>query len=101
MYILPFFSFPISDTFVLNTLRILSTNAFNSLLLAAARAAARAARMEEAKLRAAEQREQGERKKVQPKRDETREPTTEAGRVDDRPYAKGRSYQADRYDDKE
>ena len=71
--------------------------------LAAARAAARAARMEEAKLRAAEQREQGERKvkKVQPKRDETREPTTEAGRVDDRPYAKGRSYQADRYDDKE
>lgn len=71
--------------------------------LAAARAAARAARLEEAKLRAAEQREQGERKakKPQPKRDENRQPTTEAGRVDDRPYARGRSYQADRYDDKE
>ena len=67
----------------------------------AARAAARAARMEEAKLRAAEQREQGERKKIQPKKDENRAPTTEAGRVDDRPYARGRSYQADRYDDKE
>ena len=24
--------------------------------------------------------------------------TNEAGRVDDRPYARGRSYQADRYD---
>ena len=71
--------------------------------LAAARAAARAARLEESRLRAAEQREQGERKakKPQPKRDENRQPTTEAGRVDDRPYARGRSYQADRYDDKE
>ena len=71
--------------------------------LEAARTAARAARMEEAKLRAAEQREQGERKakKPQPKKDENRQPTTEAGRVDDRPYARGRSYQADRYDDKE
>ena len=69
----------------------------------AARAAARAARMEEAKLRAAEQQEHGERKakKPQPKRDESRESTTEAGRVDDRPYARGRSYQADRYNDKE
>lgn len=69
---------------------------------AAARAASRAARMEEAKLRAAEQ-EQTERKakKPQPKKDESRESTTEAGRVDDRPYARGRSYQADRYDDKE
>ena len=67
----------------------------------AARQAARAARMEEAKIRAAEQREQGERKKIQPKRDENRVPTTEAGRVGERPYARGRSYQADRYDDKE
>ena len=67
----------------------------------AARQASRQARMEEAKLRAAEQREQGERKKVQPKRDESRDPTTEAGRVGERPYARGRSYQADRYDDKE
>ena len=59
-------------------------------------------RMEEAKRRAAEQKEQhGERKKIQPKRDETRDPTTEAGRIDDRPYARGRSYQADRYDNKE
>ena len=71
--------------------------------LAAARAAARAARLEESKLRAAEQRDQGERKakKPQPKRDENRQPTTEAGRVEDRPYARGRSYQADRYDNKE
>lgn len=70
--------------------------------LAAKRQADRQARMEEAKRRAAEQKEQhGERKKIQPKRDETRDPTTEAGRVDDRPYARGRSYQADRYDDKE
>lgn len=69
---------------------------------AAARAADRAARMEEAKQRAAEY-EQNERKakKPQPKKDESRESTTEAGRVDDRPYARGRSYQADRYDDKE
>ncbi len=68
-----------------------------------ARRAARAARMEEAKLRAAEQREAGERKakKPQPKKDENRVPTTEAGRVGERPYARGRSYQADRYDDKE
>ena len=70
--------------------------------LAAKRQADRQTRMEEAKRRAAEQKEQhGERKKIQPKRDETRDPTTEAGRVDDRPYARGRSYQADRYDDKE
>ena len=67
----------------------------------AARAAARAARMEEAKLRAAEQHEHSERKKIQPKKDDSRASTTEAGRVDDRPYARGRSYQADRYDDKE
>lgn len=71
--------------------------------LAAARQAARQARMEEAKVRAAQQKEQGERKakKPQPKKDENREPTTEAGRVAERPYARGRSYQADRYDDKE
>ena len=69
----------------------------------AARQAERQARMEEAKRRAAEQKEQGERKvkKTQPKKDENREPTTEAGRVGERPYARGRSYQADRYDDKE
>ncbi len=69
--------------------------------LEAARAAERAARQEEAKLRAAQQREQGERraKKPQPKRDG--QPTTEAGRVDERPYARGRSYQAERYNDKE
>ena len=69
--------------------------------LAEKRQADRQARMEQAKIRAAEQREMGERKKIQPKKNDSRESTTEAGRVDDRPYAKGRSYQADRYDDKE
>ena len=58
--------------------------------------------MEEAKRRAAEQREQGERKskKSQPsQKDEKRIPTTEAGRIGERPYARGRSYQEDRYND--
>lgn len=68
----------------------------------AERIAARQAKMEEAKRRAAEQREQGERKskKSQPsQKDEKRIPTTEAGRIGERPYARGRSYQEDRYND--
>lgn len=69
---------------------------------AAKRDAARKLRMEEAKQRAAEQREQEPRKpKKQQPSGEKKPPTTEAGRVGERPYAKGRSYQADRYDEKE
>ena len=70
----------------------------------AKRAAERQLRMEEAKKRAAEQREQEAKKpKKQPQKTtgEKKPSTTEAGRVGDRPYARGRSYQADRYDDKE
>lgn len=69
----------------------------------AKREAARKLRMEEAKLRAAEQRELDLKKpKKQPqKTGEKKVSTTEAGRVAERPYARGRSYQADRYDDKE
>ena len=60
-------------------------------------------RMEEARKKAAEQRELEPKKpKKQPqKTGEKKPPTTEAGRVGERPYARGRSYQADRYDEKE
>ena len=70
---------------------------------AAKRDAARKLRMEEAKKRAAEQRENEEKRpKKQPQRSGEKKPsTTEAGRVGDRPYARGRSYRADRYDEKE
>ena len=70
----------------------------------AKREAARKLRMEEAKKRAAEQREIDVRRpKKQPpqKTGEKRVSTTEAGRVGERPYARGRSYQADRYEEKE
>ena len=63
--------------------------------------AARKLRQEEAKKRAAEQREnevQKPLKKIQPQKSSDRVPTTEAGRVGDRPYARGRSYQEDRYE---
>lgn len=63
--------------------------------------AARKLRQEEAKKRAAEQREQETKKplkKIQPQKSSDRVPTTEAGRVGDRPYARGRSYKEDRYD---
>lgn len=65
--------------------------------------AARQLRMEEAKQRAAEQREQEAKKpKKQPqKAPEKRVSTNEAGRIGDRPYARGRSYKEDRYDTKE
>ena len=70
---------------------------------AAKREAERKLRMEEAKKRAAEQREQDAKKpkKQPPKSGEKKPSTTEAGRVGERPYARGRSYRADRYDDKE
>ncbi len=63
--------------------------------------AARRLRQEEAKKRAAEQHEQESRKpvkKVQPQKAADRDSTTEAGRVGDRPYARGRSYKEDRYE---
>ena len=65
--------------------------------------AARQLRMEEAKQRAAEQREQEAKKpKKQPqKAPEKKVSTNEAGRIGDRPYARGRSYKEDLYDTKE
>ena len=68
-------------------------------------------RMEEAKVRQEQQRQQAAQKKtLKEKRQEAQaakaarakkaaSSTTEAGRVGDRPYARGRSYRADRYDD--
>ena len=67
----------------------------------AKRAAARKLRMEEAKKRAAEQPPQEPRKKKQPQKSPEKISTTDAGRVAERPYARGRSYKADRYDEKE
>lgn len=59
--------------------------------------------MEEAKKRAEEQRELEAKKpkKPAPKPAEKRVSTNEAGRIGDRPYARGRSYKEDRYDTKE
>ena len=59
--------------------------------------------MEEAKKRAAEQRENESKKpkKLPQKAPEKKVSTNEAGRIGDRPYARGRSYQADRYEEKE
>ena len=70
---------------------------------AAKREAARKLRMEEAKKRAAEQRENESKKpkKLPQKAPEKKVSTNEAGRIGDRPYARGRSYQADRYEEKE
>ena len=70
---------------------------------AAKREAARKLRMEEAKKRAAEQQamESKKPKKLPPKDKERKISTNEAGRVGERPYARGRSYQEDRYDEKE
>ncbi len=67
----------------------------------AAREADRQRRMEEARRRAQEMREEEARhpkpKKVE-KPKSSRPPTNEAGRVGDRPYARGRSYVPDRYE---
>lgn len=72
--------------------------------IAAKRDAERKLRIEEGKKKAAELREQEAKQAKQPKKLQQgqknapkKPPTTEAGRVDDRPYARGRSYQADRY----
>jgi len=69
----------------------------------AKREAARKLRMEEAKKHAAEQREiEAKKPKKQPqKTGEKKVSTNEAGRIGERPYARGRSYKADRYDEKE
>ena len=67
----------------------------------AKRAAARQLRMEEAKKRAAEQPQEPRKKKQPQKPPEKRVTTNDAGRVNERPYARGRSYRADRYDEKE
>lgn len=70
---------------------------------AAKREAARQLRMEEAKKRAAEQKElEAKKPKKQPQKSpEKKVSTNEAGRIGDRPYARGRSYKEDRYDTKE
>lgn len=67
----------------------------------AKRAAARQLRMEEAKRQALEEKEHPKpKKKLPPKQPEKKKnPTNEAGRVGERPYARGRSYVADRYDE--
>lgn len=68
----------------------------------AKRAAARKLRMEEAKKRAAEQPQEPPKKKKQPQKSPDKKITTnDAGRINERPYARGRSYKADRYDDVE
>ena len=78
-----------------------------------ARQADRQKRMEEGRKRQEEIRQQGVQKQsLKEKRKAAQEAkakkaqkaatsTTEAGRVGDRPYARGRSYKADRYDDQE
>ena len=72
-----------------------------------ARQAERKRRMEEAKVLQEKQKQQAAQKKsLKEKRQEAQEAknkakkpsTTEAGRVGERPYARGRSYKADRYD---
>lgn len=69
----------------------------------AKREAARKLRMEEAKKKAAEQREAEpkKQKKLPQKSPEKKISTNEAGRIGERPYARGRSYQEDRYEKKE
>ena len=71
-----------------------------------AREADRKRRQEEAKVLQEQQRQAAQKKSLKEKRQEALEAktrakkpsTTEAGRVGDRPYARGRSYKADRYD---
>jgi len=68
---------------------------------AAAREAARKAKQEAARQRQLELQEEESRKPKKPLSAEPKEkkaPTTEAGRVGDRPYARGRSYVEDRYE---
>ena len=68
----------------------------------AAREASRKLRMEEAKRQAAEQRENAKsQKKTEKKQPEKKVSTNEAGRVGERPYARGRSYVESRYDKEE
>lgn len=69
----------------------------------AKREAARQLRMEEARKRSAEQKELEAKKpkKPAPKPVEKKVSTSEAGRVGERPYARGRSYREDRYNEKE
>ena len=68
----------------------------------AKRAAARQLRMEEARKRAAEQPQEPKKPKKQPQKPPEKKITTnDAGRINERPYARGRSYKADRYDEKE
>ena len=56
-------------------------------------------RMEEAKRLAQEQRENPKSKKPDKKPEKKQNPTNEAGRVGERPYARGRSFVENRYDD--
>jgi YidC/Oxa1 family membrane protein insertase len=61
-------------------------------------------RIEEGKRRAQLQREQDQKrakKQPQQKSGEKKVSTNEAGRIGDRPYARGRSYQENRYEEKE
>lgn len=69
----------------------------------AKRVAARQLRMEEAKRQALEEKEHPKpKKKMSPKPAEKKKnPTNEAGRVGERPYARGRSYVPDRYGEEE
>ena len=68
----------------------------------AAREADRKQRMEEAARQAAQQRQIAKsQKKIEKKQPEKKVSTSEAGRVGGRPYARGRSYVADRYDKEE
>ncbi len=76
-----------------------------------ARQADRQRRMEEGRRKQEEQRKQEPKKQTLKEKQKAaqaakaakaakaKSSTTEAGRVDDRPYARGRAYQADRYDD--
>ena len=66
----------------------------------AKREAARQLRMEEAKRQALEQKEKPQKKQPEKKPEKRQNPTNEAGRVGERPYARGRSYVENRYDEK-
>ena len=69
----------------------------------AKRAAARQLRMEEAKRQALEEKEHPKPKKKMPPKpvEKKKNPTNEAGRVGERPYARGRSYVPNRYGEEE
>lgn len=66
----------------------------------AKREAARQLRMEEAKRQALEQKDRPQKKQPEKKPEKKQNPTNEAGRVGERPYARGRSYVENRYDEK-